>query len=326
VRAFGTGLINKTFLVETDDERAVFQRLHPVFAGSVNEDIDAVTTHLAHKGLVTPRLLRADDGAAFVDDPEVGRPWRALSFVNGTSYDKVRDPALAFEGAALVARFHLAVADLDYSYRHVRAGVHDTDKHLRHLERALAEHTGHRLYADVEPVARAILEGARTLPDFAHAPLRHCHGDLKISNLLFDDAGKGACLVDLDTLGRMPLAHELGDALRSWTNPAGEDVTDAQVDVAVFKAAVEGYASVAQGHVTREERDTLVAGMRTICLELAARFCADALFESYFGWDERRYESRGAHNLVRARGQLALARSVAHHQQTLEDSVRAALG
>jgi aminoglycoside phosphotransferase (APT) family kinase protein len=330
VRAFGTGLINKTFLVEQGEEgsgeRAVFQRLHPVFAGSVNEDIDVVTQHLSHKGLVTPRLLRTDDGAAFVEDPETQRPWRALSYVEGQSFDKVRDPAIAFQGGALVARFHAAVADLDYVYQHVRAGVHDTQKHLSSLASARENKRGHRLYAEVEPVAEAILHASASLPDFSRAPQRHCHGDLKISNLMFDPAGNAVCLVDLDTLGTMPLAHELGDMLRSWTNPAGEDVTEASVDLTIFRAAIEGYASGAHGSVTREERDTLVDGMRAICVELAARFCADALFESYFGWDERRYGSRGEHNLVRARGQLALARSVSAQDSELRAVVRAAFG
>ena len=50
------------------------------------------------------------------------------------------------------------------------------------------------------------------------------HGDPKISNLMFArDSDRGLCLIDLDTLGPMPIALELGDALRSWCNPAAED-------------------------------------------------------------------------------------------------------
>ena len=45
-----------------------------------------------------------------------------------------------------------------------------------------------------------------------------------------------------------------------------------------------------------------------MALELAVRFAADALRESYFGWDAERFESCGHHNLVRARGQLDVAR------------------
>jgi Ser/Thr protein kinase RdoA (MazF antagonist) len=340
VRAFGSGLINKTFLVEragsvppsavptgvVDDgsTRAIFQRLHPVFAGSVNEDIAAVTAHLAARGLLTTRVLPADDGALFVDDPETQRPWRALSFVSGISMDKVRDPAMAREGAALVARFHRAMDGFAYEYRHVRAGVHDTKKHVAHLERAVREHTAHALFAQVEPIAHAILSAAAALPDFSALPLRHCHGDLKISNVLFDADGHALTLVDLDTLGLMPWPHEMGDALRSWVNPAGEDVTEASVDVDVFTAAVEGYASNARGFITPAESALLVDGLITICTELAARFLADALFESYFGWDERRYASRGAHNLVRARGQWSLAQSARSRRAELDAIVRRA--
>ncbi len=320
-RPFGTGLINKTFLVEKAGDRGIFQRLHPVFAGSVNEDIDAVTRHLASKGLVTTRVLAADDGALFVEHE--GELWRALSFVDGVSVDRVDSPARAFAGAALVGRFHAAVADLAWDYRHVRAGVHDTRAHLEALARALEAHRGHRLFSEVEPLARELL--ASPLPDLSALPERHAHGDLKISNVLFDKGGAGLCLVDLDTVGRMIWPFEMGDALRSWTNPSGEDVVDAEVDVAVFRATVEGYASTAAALVSPAEKRALVEGMRTICTELAARFLADALVESYFGFDDKRFATRGEHNLLRARGQWALARSVAGSQAELERIVAAAL-
>jgi Ser/Thr protein kinase RdoA (MazF antagonist) len=332
VRAFGTGLINKTFLAEARPapgqprgERAIFQRLHPVFAGSVNEDIDAVTRHLEHKGLVTTRVIPAGDGALFVDDPVDARPWRALTFVNGTSVDRIDSTARASAGGALVAQFHRAVSDLSHAYKHVRAGVHDTHKHLANLARALDEHPAHRLFAVVEPIALDILRAGKELPDFAALPSRNCHGDLKISNVLFDDDGRGICLVDLDTLGLMPWPHEMGDALRSWTNPLGEDVENASVDVDIFRAAVQGYASAASGFVTEAERDMLVDGFFTICLELSSRFLADALQENYFGWNESKFKTRGEHNLLRARGQWSLAQSVRAKRAELEAIVRAEL-
>lgn len=324
VRPFGTGLINKTFLAE-GARRAIFQRLHPVFAGSVNEDIDTVTRHLERKGLVTTRIVPAADGALFVDDPVDGRPWRALTFVDGTSVDRIDSPARAFAGAALVATFHRAVADLSHHYKHVRVGVHDTRKHLANLARALDEHPAHRLFIEVEPIASGILAAGRTLPDFTTLPARHSHGDLKISNVLFDTTGAGICLIDLDTLGLMPWPHEMGDALRSWTNPLGEDVESASVDLDIFRATIQGYASTGRGFVTPAERDALVDGLFTICLELSARFLADALQERYFGWNEAKFKTRGAHNLLRARGQWSLAQSVRSKRAELEAIVRAEL-
>ena len=62
-------------------------------------------------------------------------------------------------------------------------------------------------------------------------------------------------------------------------------------------------------------------GLERIALELAARFARDALEESYFGFDPA-FGGRGEHNLLRARGQAALARSVAANRSTLEAVVR----
>ena len=73
----------------------------------------------------------------------------------------------------------------------------------------------------------------------------------------------------------------------------------------------------AEDVLTAAERRALPAGLETIALELSARFCADALRESYFGWDSARFGSRGEHNLVRARSQLSLAASVRRQRGAL---------
>jgi len=324
-RRLGHGLINSTWLVDGLEGKVVLQRLHPVFAGTVNEDIAAVTAHLAAKGLVTPRLVPTDDGALWVDGDE-GRPWRALSHVEGESFDRVESAPQAREAARLVARFHLALADFAYEYRHVRAGVHDTPKHLANLRAALEEHPTHRLFPEVEPLARRILAEGERRADFSRLPLRHVHGDLKISNLMFRD-GKAVCLIDLDTLGRMVWPFELGDALRSWCNRQGEDVALAAVDREVFQAALEGYGEVARGSglLSREEALACVDGLANICLELSARFLGDALQERYFGYDASRFPARGEHNLLRARGQFALFESVQRDRAALERIARNAL-
>jgi thiamine kinase-like enzyme len=157
-------------------------------------------------------------------------------------------------------------------------------------------------------------------------PRRHCHGDLKISNVMFapDDPMRALCLVDLDTLGLQTIAFELGDAMRSWCNRSGEDVTAARVDLDILEAAMQGYAAGAAGLLAPTEIDSIVVGLETVCIELAARFCVDAFEDSYFGWDADRYPSRRAHNLVRARGQLALGRAVGAVRDEARERTRAA--
>jgi len=107
-------------------------------------------------------------------------------------------------------------------------------------------------------------------------------------------------------VGPLSLAYELGDAWRSWCNRAGEDATEARLDLEVMRASLDGYREGLPGGLDAETRRALVLGVEWVSLELAARFATDALLESYFGWDARRYPGRGEHNLVRARGQWSL--------------------
>ena len=89
----------------------------------------------------------------------------------------------------------------------------------------------------------------------------------------------------------------------------GEDGR-ARFDLEIFAASLEGYVDALAVPLRDEERAALLHGVEWICLELAARFAADALNESYFGWDRQRYARAGDHNLARARGQRELAREV----------------
>lgn len=308
------GLINATYAVRVGQAPiAVLQRLHPIFAAEVNLDLEAVTSHLAARGMITPRLLRTREGRAWVVHD--GRVWRALTWVDGESVHRVPEPRWAEEGGALVGRFHRAVADLQHAYAFARAGVHDTAAHLARLaehvrERAIDTSSSDELQAAVE-LGHEILDAAVALPELPVCPRRHCHGDLKISNLLFArDPLRAVCLVDLDTLGLGTMAFELGDAMRSWCNPHGEDAGEVAFELPIFAAAMRGFRAVADDLLTNDERTSIVVGLETVCLELAARFCVDVFRDEYFGWDPERFTSRRAHNLVRARGQLALGRSV----------------
>jgi hypothetical protein len=108
----------------------------------------------------------------------------------------------------------------------------------------------------------------------------------------------------------MELAHELGDAWRSWCNRSPEDASLAKFDLEIFRASFEGFRDSLGRSLAADERRACLHGVEWISLELAVRFAADALLESYFGWAPERYPGRGEHNLARARGQWALHQAV----------------
>lgn len=318
VRPLAGGLINSTFTVGSP-VRAVLQRQHAMFPPRVNDDIEAVTAHVAATGMTTPRLLRTGTGELCTTDAD-GATWRMLSYIPGETVEVVDSLDRAREAGALVARWHRATADLDHQFRFVRPGAHDTPKHMAALESALQEHPDHRLYDEVAPTAEAILTAWRTWEGELARPVRPTHGDLKISNLRFDEAGLGICLLDFDTLGRLSIDVELGDAARSWCNPAGEDVATAHFDGARFEAAFAAYLT--ELPLAPDDRDAILFTTERICFELASRFAADALNENYFGWRPQVAPTHGEHNLLRARGQASLGRSVRAQRTSLASSLR----
>jgi len=321
IQPLGSGLINRTFhALDRHGTPYVLQQLNPVFPPEVNEDIEAVTAHLAGRGLLTPRLVRARDGRLWLPDPR--GVWRLMTHIDGRVLETVTNEAQAAAAGGLLARFHRALDDLAHDFRSVRPPVHEPARHLRDLERALETHRGHRLYAAAATLAEEIFAAARALSPIPATPPRVVHGDPKITNLVFAaHEDRALCMLDLDTLGRMALPLELGDAFRSWCNVASEDDPRSDFSVGLFAAATRGYGAVAGDWLSREEIDAMVDATATIQVELAARFCADILNESYFGWNPRAFPSRGEHNLARARGQLNVHRSLVTQRARLEERV-----
>lgn len=316
-----SGLINASWRVDTPSGKSfVLQRVNPMFPATINSDIDAVTRHLRDKGMTTPLMVPTTEGAPALQ--AAGEVWRVLTYLPGVSKDTVENTRQASEAGALLGRFHNAVSDLEHTFSNPRPGVHDTDAHLANLRRALAAHRDHPQFNKVKPIAERILELVRRLPELPLTRERIVHGDPKISNFIFDpDTGEGIGLVDLDTVASMPIVLELGDAFRSWCNPLGEDTTETAFSLPFFRAAIGGYARGAPGLLSADEWQALPDAMLTIALELAARFAADALQESYFGWDKSRFDNASRHNRVRAAGQLCLAKKIRVEWKALQGAV-----
>lgn len=311
--ALPSGLINTTWQIETDaGEWFVLQRLHHTLPPEVNLNLERITRYLAEQGRLTPRLLPTPQGGWWV--VRADGTWRVLTYVNGVSFATVPDLAHAKTAGRMLGDFHAALATHHAPLLCVRTPVHDPLRHRQFLDLTLAGHAHHRLYGEVARLTDEIDTGFASIALLTQTPQRLVHGDPKLSNLLFGPHASERCLVDLDTLTYAPLPYELGDALRSWCNPQAEDATGATFDLQIFKAALEGYASATRDYLLPAEAASIVTATETIHLELATRFAADALNESYFGWDAARFATRGEQNLRRARNQLVCAQVLRQQQ------------
>jgi Ser/Thr protein kinase RdoA (MazF antagonist) len=303
VHPVGSGLLHATYRVVTAGGDFVAQKLHHAIPDAAVDDMRIVTAHLRARGLQVPSLLLTRYDTALAREAD-GSRWRVYPWICGCVVDAVTDTAMARQAGHLVGVLHRALADLAYAPRGSMPHFHDTAFIVAELRRVRAQ-----LPVEVLALADDILA---TLPALilTETSQQLVHGDLKISNLIFDAAGQAVGIIDFDTLLVHARAIDLGDALRSWCNRTAEDDPDATFQVDVAMAAEDGYAEAFGGSAPLEERALHLRATRQIALELAARCLIDVVRDDYFGFDATRYPTRWAHNIARARGQYHLAQTI----------------
>ncbi|TPV95255.1 MAG: aminoglycoside phosphotransferase family protein [Myxococcales bacterium FL481] len=307
VEPLAGGLIHRTYAVWAHDGEHVLQRVSPIFDPDVHENMVAVTDHLRARGVAAPSLHLSEQGRPWYADSGLG-VWRLMSRLRGRPISRVETPSQARELGAVLGRFHQALADCAHPFRALRLAGHDRRRHESVLRRALTQHAEHQLVRDVARLVTEIGAELEQLRPLDERRTQLGHGDPKLANVLFD--GEATALIDLDTVGPVAMALEWGDAWRSWCMSGAEDDSEPEFRLEVFAQAWEGWRGHAMSPLTAAQLDELLLAPEWIALELSLRFAADALNETYFGWDASRYATAGEHNFARARSQVRSSRSM----------------
>lgn len=295
------GLIHQTYVVKGGQQKYIIQRLHPVLATpEIAQDFFAVTQYLREQNFLAPECVLAKSGEVLFDDGVW--KWRAQSFIPGKTIATLKDAKMAKEAGKIYAQFHNVVADMPHTFQSKKV-LHDTEKFFEVFRHTVDAYRDSELMLEVLEDVVFLLKQTPSYFLPKTLPLRVIHGDPKVSNILFDATGRGKALVDLDTCNRRPVLVELGDAFRSWCGGREDDLKN-MFSVPLFRAAWAGYAENAS-FLTKTEKKYVGKAIGTITLELACRFLTDYFNDEYFGWNSAQYTSRRAHNLARARGQIA---------------------
>lgn len=272
----------------------------------VMENVACVTAHLGGP----LRLVSTCDGSnAHVDD--TGDWWRVYDWIpNTVARESVTSADDAHAAARMYGEFQRRLADLAGPRLHETIPhFHDTPRRLAALHAAIAADTARRAAGCRREIER-VLAHAHLAPMLLDAHARGdarervVHNDAKLANILFDaSTNEPVCVVDLDTvMPGLPL-YDFGDMARTMTSTAAEDADPTQVDFRRdwYDALVAGYCAGAGDLLSDTERTLLPTAARVITYEQAIRFLTDHL-----AGDVYYPVSRPDHNLVRARGQLAL--------------------
>jgi Ser/Thr protein kinase RdoA (MazF antagonist) len=301
----GNGLINTTYKVATLGGVFVLQKIHEIIPDAAAVDMMTVTSYLAEHGLKVPKLILTNDGQPFAVDGE-GSRWRLYSWIEGVVVNAIDNEEMTREAGKVVGKMHGLLAKLDYTPAGSIPHFHETEYIVNELQTVSPE-----LSSELATIAQDIIdEVPKLLLDESRQKKQVIHGDLKISNLLFDEAGKAVGVIDFDTILEHFSAVDLGDALRSWCNKTSEDDASAVIDEGLCEAALAGYAEGLGRALTTDERNLYLRATKLIALELASRFLIDVVRDNYFGFDSARYPDRRSHNIARAIGQYHLAQSI----------------
>jgi Ser/Thr protein kinase RdoA (MazF antagonist) len=315
VTPYGSGLINHTWKIAADGKEYILQWVnHKVFKAPENiaHNIGLIADYFKrqHPDYCFAAPLRSGEGTEMVYLKDKGF-FRMFPFIDGSSSkDVVQSPNQAYEAAAQFGKFTRLLSGFDVRQLKITIpDFHNLPLRYRQFGTALQYGNKERIHESKELVEQlnghtAIVSEYNRLKQSPHFRLRVIHHDTKISNVLFDEADKGICVIDLDTIMPGYFISDVGDMIRTYVSPVTEEETDFDKIVVreeFYKAIVQGYNNEMKEELTGEEQDHFFYAGKFMIYMQALRFLTDYLNgDIYYG------AKYGGHNLMRAKNQAVL--------------------
>ena len=313
---YGNGHINATYLVKTDEEQYILQRInHHIFQDvpGLMRNVERVTAFLAEKD-PDPRhslhLVPAKDGAAYVEVE--GEFYRMYDFVRDSiCLDAPETDEDFYQSAVAFGSFQRQLADFPANeLSETIPRFHDTPSRYRALHAAIEKDALGRAASCRTEIEFALTREAEAavmmnLLAAGELPLRVTHNDTKLNNVMLDaKTRRPLCVIDLDTVMPGLAANDFGDSIRFGANTGAEDekdLTKISLSLTRYEAFARGFLEACGRALTPKEIETLPWGAKLMTLECGVRFLTDYLEgDTYFRIH------RPEHNLDRTRTQFAL--------------------
>jgi len=285
IRQLEGGLVNISFMAESQSGDFVFQKMSRIWNEDVISDYCAVQSYLRTKGLFVPFLLHTLGGSPFA--VKNNYIWRAFEHVQNDNIQE-STPETAFEAAKMLGKFHSIMKNSSFKPKFHLDGFHDTSRFLRKLETIESRTDTHKdsIKFLIEETPKYYLPSSE--------PNIIIHGDPKMANFLFKD-NKAIAMLDLDTMMIASPLLDIGDGFRSWCR---KKPSTSIFKRDVFLSALEGYnQGNPEYNLTMEKAKNAMA---LITLELASRYLIDHFEQNYFTLSSK-YPTRAVQGITRHR-------------------------
>lgn len=245
------GLINTTYFVSfAKQRRYVLQRINEtVFPNcdALFHNLEHTLPYLSAPNYTQVQFHRTLGGELFYRT-ENNELWRLMSYLSGSkSFHHTSEKQIAFEAGRILGLFHSQLNNLNpITLKITLDKFHNLDWRKEQYHLAVKKANVKDLERTVA-LQKSIKEIGEELSKLQamNLPVRVCHNDTKLNNILFSEEKKALCLIDLDTLMPGLLLYDFGDAVRTLANPAPEEETKlSKIDFSIemFAAFAEGMA------------------------------------------------------------------------------------
>ncbi|RMZ50450.1 aminoglycoside phosphotransferase family protein [Flavobacteriaceae bacterium PRS1] len=255
-----TGYINDTFLVlKSEKPLYILQCINSnVFkqVESLMLNIELALAKLQSNEYKTISLLKTIEGKSFYKQNK--SYWRLMTFIEGsTTYNTTTNPKVAFEAGRIIGEFHNLLKDESPGvFTDIIPNFNNLPFRITEFKKAIEKVSETRKGVAKNGIDFAI----KTHPTFdtfykAKLPLRICHNDTKLNNILFSKSNEALCLIDLDTIMKGYFHYDFGDAVRTIVNTANEDeieLSKITFNTTLFEAFVDGLSKNASFLTNKE--------------------------------------------------------------------------
>lgn len=251
IKPINQGYINDTYLIINNNKAEyILQRLNTnVFKNPevLHNNFNKALLKLKSNNYQEISLIQTTDNKLFYQNDN--NCWRLLTYIdNSNAFNFTKDPEIAFEAGGILGKFHMLLSNETHdAYQDVIENLNHLPSKINEFESAILNTTSKRIEIAKNSIQFA-QDNLRKFDAFYQAdlPLRICHNDTKLNNMLFDKTSKnGLCFIDLDTIMKGYFHYDFGDAVRTVVSESNEDEKDLneiKFNLALFENFIKGLA------------------------------------------------------------------------------------
>jgi hypothetical protein len=304
-----TGLINQTFELSTQKNKYILQEINTKVFPNYQLGLQNI--------VLIKEWLKKTNYSYEVPSPilnqHVGfdhKMWRLLPFVNNSrSINKISNINEVKESVKCLAEFYnylkeFPIEKLNITIPNFHSGKHKILSFRKALKTANDDRkkNAKKLIKEIKGNLKILIEWDGVCTQL---PKRVVHYDTKINNFLFEkNTNKVLAIIDLDTLMPGCVLSDVGDMIRTYSSPVGEEYKDIS-KVTCNKNIVAAIVDNFKVSLTLKEIEYLNFGGLAVTFMQSVRFLTDYLNNDVYY--KINYENQ---NLTRANNQFRLYQSL----------------